>query len=164
MPHDQALRQHLAALLTSESAHASFDAAVANLPAELHGKQATGAAHTLWQVLEHMRITQRDVLHRIGNANHRALAFPDEYWPPSAAPRKNDSWDASVNAFRTDQKALADIIGNSAPNPSGKTDLFGPTRPGADDILIDDLLMIADHNAYHLGELVLLRRLLGAWT
>jgi len=156
MPNDQPLRQHLAALLTSESAHANFDAAVANLPAALHGKQATGAAHTPWQALEHMRITQRDVLDRIGNANHRALDFPDEYRPPSAAPRKNDSWDASIAAFRADQKALAEVI--------GKADLFGKTRPGADSVLLDDLLMIADHNAYHLGEVILLRRLLGAWT
>jgi DinB superfamily len=160
MPNDQPLRQHLAALLNSESAHANFDAAVANLSAALHGKQAAGAAHTPWQILEHMRITQRDVLDRIGNANHRALGFPDEYWPPSAAPRKNDStndsWDASIAAFRADQKALADVI--------GQADLYGRTRPGADNVLLDDLLMIADHNAYHLGELILLRRLLGAQT
>jgi DinB superfamily len=156
MPNDQAFRTHLAALLTSEAAHANFDAAVANLPPQLQGKQPTGAAHTPWQVLEHMRITQRDVLDRIGNANHRALKFPDEYWPPAAAPRKNESWEASVSAFRADQKALADII--------AKADLFGKTRPRAESILIDDLLMIVDHNAYHLGELILLRRLLGAWT
>jgi hypothetical protein len=92
----------------------------------------------------------------IGNANHRALGFPDEYWPPTATPRKNDSWDASIAAFRADQKALAEVI--------GKADLYGKTRPGADSVLLDDLLMIADHNAYHLGELILLRRLLGAWT
>jgi uncharacterized damage-inducible protein DinB len=164
MSNDHALHQHLATLLTSESAHVNFNAAVADLPAELHGRQATGAAHTPWQLLEHMRITQRDVLHRIGNANHRALAFPDEYWPSSAAPPRNDSWDSSIADFRADQKALADIIGNSAPHQSGKTNLFGPTRPGADSVLLDDLLMIVDHNAYHLGELILLRRLLGAWT
>jgi hypothetical protein len=160
MPNDQPLRQHLAALFNSESAHANFDAAVANLSAALHGEQPAGAAHTPWQVLEHMRITQRDVLDRIGNANHRVLAFPDEYWPPSATPRKNDSkndsWDASIAAFRADQKALAEVI--------GRADLYGRTRPGADSVLLDDLLMIADHNAYHLGELILLRRLLGAWT
>jgi hypothetical protein len=156
MPNDQPLRRHLAALLTSESAHANFDAAVANLPAALHGTKPAGAAHTPWQVLEHMRITQRDVLNRIANADYRALAFPDEYWPPSAAPRKNDSWDASIAGFRADQKALADVI--------GKADLYGKTRPGVDNVLLDDLLMIAEHNAYHLGELILLRRLLGAWT
>jgi hypothetical protein len=158
MPNNQALRQHLAALLTSESAHTSFDAAVADFPAALHSKQSTGTAHTPWQVLEHMRITQQDVLDRIGSANHRALAFPDEYWPPAAVPRKNDSWETSVAAFRADQKALADVIGKN------DIDLFGPTRPGADAVLLDDLLMIVDHNAYHLGELILLRRLLGAWA
>lgn len=158
MPNDQALRAHLTTLLTSESAHATFDAAVANLPATLHGNRPAGAAHTPWQVLEHMRITQRDVVDRIGNANHRALGFPDEYWPPTANPRKNESWDASVAAFRADQKALVNVIGNS------DVDLFERTRPGADGVLLDDLLMIADHNAYHLGELILLRRLLGAWT
>jgi DinB superfamily len=156
MSNNNVIATHLVALLTSEAAHANFDAAVANLPAALQGKQAEGATHTPWQVLEHMRITQRDVLDRIGNANHRALKFPDEYWPPSAAPRKNDSWEASVAAFRADQKGLAEAI--------GKSDLFGRTRPGADGILVDDLLMIADHNAYHLGQLILLRRLLGAWS
>ena len=150
------LRSHLAALLSSESAHTSFDAAVANLPAELQGKQAPGAAHTPWQVIEHMRITQRDVLNRIGSADYRPLKFPDEYWPPAAAPRKNESWDASVAAFRADQQALGEII--------ARADLFGRTRAGADGTLIDDLLMIVDHNAYHLGELILLRRLLGAWS
>lgn len=156
MPNDHALRKHLAALLNSESAHINFDPAVANLPDDLQGKLPAGAAHTSWQVLEHMRITQRDVLDRIGNANHRALKFPDEYWPPAAAPRKNESWDASVAAFHADREALAEII--------AKADLFGKTRPGADSILIDDLLMLVDHNAYHLGELILLRRLLGVWT
>jgi hypothetical protein len=158
MSNDQPLRSHLVGLLTSESAHANFDAAVASLPPALQGKLPAGAAHTPWQVLEHMRITQRDVRSRIGNANHRALAFPDEYWPPTAAPRKNDSWEASIAAFRADLKALADKIGSS------DIALFGKTRPGADSILFDDLLMIVDHNAYHLGELILLRRLLGAWT
>ena len=158
MPNDQTLRAHLAALFISEAAHANFDAGVAGLPATLQGKQPTGAAHTPWQVLEHMRITQRDVLDRIGNANHHALAFPDEYWPPTPTPRKSESWENSIAAFRADQKALAGVIGNSI------VDLFGKTRPGADGILLDDLLMIADHNAYHLGELILLRRLLGAWS
>lgn len=149
------LRSHLTALLSSEAAHAGFDAAVANLPTAPQGKQPAGAAHTAWQVLEHMRITQRDVLNRIRKADYRPLRFPDEYWPPAAAPRKNESWDASVAAFRADRKALTEIVANA--------DLFGPTRPGADSILLDDLFMIADHNAYHLGELILLRRLLGAW-
>jgi uncharacterized damage-inducible protein DinB len=150
------LRSHLAGLLSSESAHTSFDAAVADLPADVQGKQAPGAAHTPWQVLEHMRITQRDILNRIASADYRPLKFPDEYWPPAAAPRKNESWDASVAAFRVDQQALAEVI--------RKDNLFGKTRPGADGTLIDDLLMIIDHNAYHLGELVLLRRLLGVWN
>ena len=156
MSNHQALRAHLIALLTSEAAHINFDPAVANLPDDLQGKLPQGAAHTPWQVLEHMRITQRDVLGRIGNANHRALKFPDEYWPPAAAPRKNESWDVSVAAFHADREALAEII--------AKADLFGKTRPGADSILIDDLFMLVDHNAYHLGELILLRRLLGEWT
>ena len=156
MSNDQPLRAHLIALLTSEAAHINFDPIVANLPDDLQGKKPTGAAHTPWQVLEHMRITQRDVVDRIGNANHRALKFPDEYWPPASAPRKGESWDASVAAFHADQKALANVI--------AKADLFGKTRPGADALLIDDLLMIVDHNAYHLGELLLLRRLLGAWA
>lgn len=150
------MRSHLAALLSSESAHTGFDAAVANLPTHLQGNQPAGAAHTPWQVLEHMRITQRDVLNRIEDADYRPLKFPDEYWPPAAAPRKNESWDASASAFRADQKALGGII--------AKADLFSPVRPGADGVLLDDLLMIVDHNAYHLGELILLRRLLGAWA
>lgn len=82
MANDQVLRSHLAALLNSEAAHINFDPAVANLADDLQGKLPSGTAHTPWQVLEHMRITQRDVLDRIGNANHRALKFPDEYWPP----------------------------------------------------------------------------------
>ena len=158
MDNTQALRAHLIALFTSEAAHANFEAAIANLPANLHDNQPAGAAHTPWQVLEHMRITQRDVLDRIDNANHRALEFPDEYWPAAAAPRKDNAWDKSVAAFRADQKALINVIENSS------TDLFGKTRRGSDAVLIDDLLMIIDHNAYHLGQLILLRRLLGTWA
>jgi hypothetical protein len=156
MPNDKALRRHLTALFSSEAAHVNFDAAVTNFPAEFQDKQPANAAHTPWQVLEHMRITQRDVVDRIGNASHRALNFPDEYWPPAASPRKSESWDASVTAFRADQKVLLDVI--------SEADLFNRARPGSNGLLLGDLLMIADHNAYHLGELILLRRLLGAWS
>jgi hypothetical protein len=103
-----------------------------------------------------MRITQRDIVDRIGNASYRVLNFPDEYWPPAAASQKSESWDASVAAFRADQKILIDVI--------AEADLFGRTRLGANGLLLGDLFMIADHNAYHLGELILLRRLLQAWS
>ena len=152
-----ALRQHLLDLLRGANAHADFDAAVANLPSQLRGKKAAGAPHTAWQLLEHMRIAQWDILEFSRNAKHVSPPWPDGYWPKTAAPPGASAWNNSVRSFRADLKAMAKLVANP------KSDLFARIPHGSGQTLLREALLVADHNAYHIGQLILLRRLLGAW-
>lgn len=155
---NQALREALLILLRGGRAHVSFDKAVANLPAALRAKKPRGAPYTAWQQLEHMRICQWDILEYIRNPQHVSPEWPAGYWPPAAAPPTRTAWAQSVQAFRADLRALQELAADPA------TDLLAqiPHDPEGPTIL-HELLLVADHNAYHLGQLVVLRRLLGAW-
>lgn len=155
--HDAALRQHLLELLTGGHAHASFDAAIKNLPAELRGKRPRGAEHSPWEILEHLRIAQWDILEFSRDAQHVSPDWPSGYWPRTVAPPSEKAWDASVRAFRRGLKAMCDL----AADP--KTDLYAKIPHGDGQTILREALLVADHNAYHVGELVLVRRLLGAW-
>jgi hypothetical protein len=155
--HDAALREHLVNLLTGGHAHATFDAAIKNLPPALRGKRPRGAEHSAWEVLEHLRIAQWDILDFSRNPNYQHLPWPEGYWPATPAPPDPKAWDKSVRAFRRDLKDLCDLV----ENPS--TDLYARIPHGDGQAILREALLVADHNAYHLGELVLLRRLLGAW-
>ena len=154
---DDLLRRHLLQLLTAGHAHATFAAAVAGLPAPLRGKRPKGAAHSPWEVLEHLRIAQWDILEFSRSAAHQSPDFPGGYWPATAAPPDEKAWDRSVRAFRRDLKAMCALIADPA------TDLCARIAHGDGQTLLREALLVADHNAYHLGEMVLLRRLLGAW-
>jgi len=154
---DASLREQLLALLNGGHAHATFDKAVKNLPVALRGKRPKGAEHSPWEVLEHLRIAQWDILEFVRDAAHQSPAWPGGYWPTTPAPPHDKAWDKSVRAFRRDLKALCDLVAN----PS--TDLYARIPHGDGQTLLREALLAADHNAYHLGELVLLRRLLGAW-
>ena len=154
---DVFLREHLLELLNGGHAHATFDKAVKNLPVALRGKRPKGAEHSPWEVLEHLRIAQWDILEFSRNPAHQSPAWPSGYWPAKPAPPDEKAWDKSVRAFRRDLKAMSDLVANPA------TDLFARIPPGNGQTILREALLIADHNAYHLGELVLLRRLLGAW-
>ena len=151
------LREHVLALLTGGQAHVMFDAAVRNLPAELRGKRPRGAEHSPWEVLEHMRIAQWDILEFSRNPQHVSPKWPEGYWPAKRAPKDDKEWGASVRAFRRDLKAMCDLVSDEA------TDLYARIPHGTGQTILREALLTADHNAYHLGELVLLRRLLGAW-
>ena len=153
----QALRKHLVDLLASSLAHATFDAAVRDLPAPLRGKKVRGAPHTAWQLLEHLRIAQWDILEFSRNPKHVSPKWPDGYWPEKAAPPDDAAWDKSVRRFRADLKAMQKLVADPA------SDLFTPFAHGDGQTLLREALLVADHNAYHIGQLVLLRRLLGAW-
>ena len=157
MQNDKSLRDHLLHLLNSDGAHSNFDGAVKDLPADLCGQRPKGSAHSPWEVLEHMRIAQWDILEFIRNPKHVSPEFPAGYWPGAAAPPNAKAWDASVNAFQADSKAIEELLTNKS------TDLFAPIPHGGEKTILREILLVADHNAYHLGELVLLRRLLGAW-
>jgi hypothetical protein len=157
MSQDASLREHLITLLTGGNAHATFDAAVKNFPAELRGKRPKGAEHSPWQLLEHLRIAQWDILEFSRDAKHKSPEWPEEYWPKSPAPPDDKARDKSVRAFRKDLKALSELVSDE------KTDLFAKIPHGDGQTILREALLTADHNAYHIGQLVLARKLLGAW-
>ena len=157
MADDKNLRQHLVKLLKGADAHADFEHVIADFPAEARGKKPGLAEHSPWQVLEHLRIAQWDILDFSINPNYKPMEWPKEYWPESAAPPDPEAWDRSVEAFREDLKAMSALVEDE------KTDLFAKIPHGDGQTILREALVVADHNAYHLGEMVLLRRLLGVW-
>lgn len=157
MNSDQSLRKHLLFLLNEEGAHVSFESAVKKLSANLRGKTPKGCPHSAWQLLEHMRIAQWDILEFTRNPKHMSPKWPDEYWPASPVPPTEKAWDKSVKAFRADLRAITEIVADV------KTDLYAPLPHDKDKTILREILLVADHNAYHIGELVLLRRILGSW-
>ena len=156
-PEEKSLREHLVDLLKSRNAHVDFDAAVRDFPAELRGKKARGAPHTAWQLVEHLRIAQWDILEFSRDAKHVSPAFPDGYWPATPAPPDEVAWEKSIKRFRADLRAMQKLVADPA------SDLCTPFAHGEGQTLLREALLVADHNAYHVGQLVLLRRLLGAW-
>ncbi len=157
MPDDKSLRQHLIDLLQGGNAHADFDHAVENLSANLRGVRPKGAEHSPWEILEHLRIAQWDILEFSRDAHHKSPEFPAGYWPVKPEPPDDKAWDKSVSAFRKDMKALCALVDDPA------TDLFAKIPHGDGQTVLREALLSADHNAYHLGQLVLVRKLLGAW-
>lgn len=155
--HDASLREHLVNLLNGGQAHATFDAAVKNLPPAVRGNRPKGAEHSPWEVLEHLRIAQSDILEFSRDPRHRSPEWPGGYWPATPAPPDEKAWERSVRAFRRDRKALCELVW------SPTTDLYAPIAHGEGQTILRETLLAADHNAYHLGELVLLRRMIGAW-
>ena len=157
MARDQDLRKHACDLLRSRGAHVDFDEAVAGIPSRLRGVRPPGAPHSPWELLEHMRIAQWDILEFSRNPKHVSPDFAEGYWPATAAPPDDAAWDRSAAAFRTDLDAMARLV----EDPS--TDLFARIPHGEGQTILREALLVADHNAYHLGQLVLVRRLLGGW-
>ena len=157
MANDKSLREHLVKLLEGGHAHVRFEAAVKGIPAALRGKRPKGAGHSLWEILEHMRIAQRDILEFSRDANHVSPPWPDGYWPKTQAPPNAQAWNKSVRDFTADRKAMQALVAAKT------TDLHAPLAHGEGQTILREALLIADHNAYHLGELVLIRRLLGIW-
>jgi len=152
MAESDALRQHLLDLLRGRNAHADFDTVVADFPSRMRGVKPPGAPHTAWQLLEHMRIAQSDILEFSRDAKHKSPPWPEGYWPKTEAPPSAASWNNSLRSFRADLKAT-----------DKKTDLFAQIPHGTGQTILREALLVADHNSYHLGQLVLLRRLLGTW-
>jgi DinB superfamily len=157
MDHTRSLRTELDKLLSGRGAHADFDAAVASFPAELYGTKPTGAPHSAWELLEHLRLAQSDMLEFSRDPKHISPEWPAGYWPKSPAPPNEAEWDRSVKAFRRDLKAMRELVADA------KSDLFSPFKHGEGQTLLREAMQVADHNAYHVGELIFLRRLLGAW-
>ena len=154
---DKQLRDHIVSLLKGGSAHATFDDAVKNIPEKLWGVKLEGLPHSAWMLLEHLRIAQWDILEFCRNARYKAPKWPDEYWPAEEAPPNDRAWDKSIQQFRKEAKTMQELVGNS------KTDLFAKIEWGEGQTILREALLVADHNAYHIAQLVDLRRLLGAW-
>lgn len=151
------LREHLRELLGGSHAHLDFERAIAGLPAELRGARPPGLPHSPWQLVEHMRIAQWDILRFSVDPAHVSPEFPKGYWPEADEPPDPGAWDRSVNAFRADLRGMMDLVADPG------TDLFAPIPHGQGQTILREALLVADHNAYHLGQLVTVRRLLGAW-
>jgi uncharacterized damage-inducible protein DinB len=152
---DQALRDHLLYLLGGGGAHLSFDEAFGDVPAELQGAKPPGLPYTPWRLLEHMRIAQWDILEFIRNPAHVSPEWPEGYWPESDAPPTDKAFDESREAFTAAMKALQQLVADPA------TDLLAPIPHGDGQSILREALLVADHNSYHLGEMVVVRTLLG---
>jgi uncharacterized damage-inducible protein DinB len=152
-----ALREQLGRLLDWHEAHADFDAAVADLPEAARGRVPHGAPHSAWQLLEHIRITQHDILDFCINAAYEEMSWPDDYWPAQPKPADAAAWDQAIVAVRRDRKALQALIADPA------VDLFATIPHGHGQTILREILLVADHTAYHVGQLVIVRRLLGNW-
>jgi hypothetical protein len=157
MAHLKSLRKHLLYLLTEGGAHATFEDAVKDVPAEARGKKADDAPHTLWELLEHIRIAQWDILQFSQDAKHKSPKFPKGYWPKTPAPPNAKAWDKSVKDFLADRAAMCKLIEKKS------TDLFAEIPHGKGQTILREALLLADHNAYTVGEMVLTRRVLGVW-
>jgi len=151
------LRAQLLEYLKGGHAHAEFADAVKNLPPEFRGKKPNGSPHSAWQLLEHLRIAQHDVLEFSRDAHHISPPWPEGYWPTEPAPPSAEAWDDSIAAFDHDLEAFRHLIGNP------KLDLLAKIPHGTGQTLFREAMLIVDHNAYHLGQLVLLRNQLGIW-
>ncbi len=150
----ESLREHLLNLLSGAWAHMEFDKAVRDFPPDLRGTKAERFPYTAWQLLEHMRIAQWDILEFSRNPKHVSPDWPSGYWPEADAPGSKSGWDESVSQFKKDLEAMRKLV--SSPD----TDLFSKIPHGTGQTILREAMLMADHNAYHLGQLVLLRKLL----
>lgn len=156
MDNNAALRQQLVDNLKSSNAHADFADVIKDFPAELRGKRPKGSPHSPWELLEHMRIAQWDILEFSRDAKHKSPDWPEGYWPAKPEPPDDKAWDRSVEQFCEDLQAMCALVEDKS------TDLFARIPHGSGQTVLREALLAADHNAWHLGQLMLLRRLLGA--
>ena len=156
MDNDPSLRNHLAKFVEWGNAHLNFEDAVKDFPPALRGVRPAGSPHSAWELLEHLRLAQQDILGFARDAEHVSPEFPDGYWPSTEAPPSEAAWDESVAAFRADLRAFAELAADES------IDLHARIPHGDGQTVLREILLAADHNAYHLGQLVLVRRMLGA--
>ena len=160
MPNTEvALKKELAKQIRGGNAHAKFEQATEKLPAELRGKEVKDLPYSVWQLLEHMRIAQRDMLDYCRNhdGSYKEMKWPDDYWPKSPEPTSENEWNDSIKRFLSDREEFVALIEDPT------ADLYAPFTWGEGQTLLHEAMLIVDHNGYHLGEIVALRRLLGAW-
>jgi hypothetical protein len=154
-PHDKSLREHLLYLLRDGGAHAGFDDAVGDWPVQLAGVKVANFPHTAWMLLEHLRLAQWDILEFSRNPKHVSPKWPEGYWPATEAPPSEREWKASMVAFKRDLRAMEQLVADK------KVDLYAKIPWGDGQTILREALLVADHNAYHLGQLVALRKSIG---
>jgi len=155
MDNQDTLIKELVKLLRGGGAHATLDDALANLPADLRGKKAGDLPYTIWQLVEHIRIAQWDMLEFSKSGDHKSPKWPDEYWVKELAPADDDAWEASIKQIDSDMAEFIKLLKNE--------DIYKPLPHGDGQNILREALQIADHNAYHIAEIVVIRRVLGAW-
>ncbi|MBD3401546.1 DinB family protein [candidate division GN15 bacterium] len=149
---DKPLREHLIDLLTARNAHVTFDDVIDNFPSEHYSARVGSIAHTPWQLLEHMRIAQWDILEFSRNDKHESPAWPEGYWPGSDTPKSDSAWDESVAGFRDDLEQFVALIRDDG------NDLYEAFPHGDGQTLLREALVLAKHNSYHLGQLMMIRK------
>lgn len=154
---DAVLRQQLVELISGANAHVDCEKALADFSAEFRGRRPKGFPYSAWELLEHMRIAQRDILEYSKDSSHASPAWPEGYWPGKPEPPDEKAWDSTVTSFSEDLLAMCALVKDEA------SDLYAPFPNGSGHTLLREALLVADHNAYHLGQLVMLRKMLGAW-
>ena len=151
------LREYLVWALETGDAHATFEAAVEDFPEKMRGARAPGLPHTGWQLLEHLRLAQEDIIEFSRSATYVSSEWPAGYWPEKEAPSSETAWTNSVAAFLRDREVMQRFVRDP------RTDLFTPLSWGSGQTVFREVMLLADHNAYHIGQMVLLRRALGCW-
>lgn len=158
MTDDQDLRRRLVVALQGGRAHITFDKAVARLDDSLRGRKPRGLPYSPWQQVEHIRICQADMLGYTRDPKHPELKWPDNYWPKNPAPPSRAAWDRSLKAYRADRQAFCDLVMDPG------IDVLGPIAHDPEINVVHMALLTVQHTSYHLGQLLVLRRLLGAWS
>jgi hypothetical protein len=158
MNSDESLRQHVLNLLKMKGAHMAFDDAVADFPENLINTLPPNVPYTPWHLVEHLRITQWDILDYTRNSQYTSIEWPKDYWPARDTKADMAMWNQSIEQFRRDLKAMQELVANP------DTDLFTPIPHGyGGHTVLREALILADHNAYHVGELAILRQVMNAW-
>ena len=152
---DKLLRDHVLYLLSDGGAHTDFDHAMGDWPVQLAGAKVANFPHTAWMLLEHMRIAQWDILEFSRNPKHVSPSWPEGYWPNSEAPPSEKAWKDAISAFKKDLRAMEQLVANP------RTDLYANLPWGDGQTILREALLVADHNSYHLGQLVMLRKAIG---
>lgn len=157
MKETQILRDQLVDLLQSRNAHKNFDDIIEGIPAEMYGRIPDGAPYSLWQLLEHIRLTQLDILEFCENPDYVEPVWPEDYWPESEQPPTPEAWAESVANYRSNLRSLIKLVRNT------ELDLDAQIPHGTGQTFLREFLLVADHTSYHLGQMVVIRRLLGIW-
>jgi len=154
---EKALREHLLNLLSGRGAHVDWKVSFSGIPSKLRGVRSRELPYSLWELLEHMRIAQWDILEFSRDAKHVSPDWPAGYWPYTQSPPNAKAWEKSLKLFARDLAGMKKLVANS------RTDLFAKIPHGTGQTILREALLVADHNAYHLGQVLTVRRILGIW-